>query len=487
MEHILNQLVLPDRYERLREHLGDDVANLLVQPSESNVQTIRSLSDEIRTRREGILVPLSGRTGVGKTTFAMNAAQWVPGEFTQSLQYEGNLDYESLSRAVKEFAKSLAADNQKIIPINIDHRENNPPSDAELAAIKRFLRTNAAGVPVLLFWPETDQNIAESLATRYVGIAGEASVKLPVICEGPSRAAWQEIARHTLSLCNELPHLEELGVDPADYVPTEFRSLGDFLRRISRDFNKQIQQLRSELERPVSVVVVFVSESSDPGVLTQITSSSKYGLLDGHSLISVTPQSVIGKWWDQRRGLLTRTIVQLSASSLCLPPTAASSCIRNFSSEMPLFDDAGYRRYGPARGVRDLLRSDLGKFLINAPMSRFEARGTPGDEAAAAFQLLAESGFNLGKDKKLNELMATSIAQLLKDSEIPYERITAEEKLQFCPLIPDNAVYFEGRVQCVEYTWRKGDFLSSNNRSSVAQYILTKLQNYARELGWVHE
>jgi len=272
-----------------------------------------------------------------------------------------------------------------------------------------------------------------------------------------------------------------------DYAPAEFRSLGDFLRRISRDFNRQLQQLRSALQLPVSVVIVFVSESADPGVLSQITSSAKYGLLDGHSLISVTPQSAIGKWWSQRRGLLTRTIVQLSASSLCLPPSTASSCVRNFSDDMPLFDNAGYRRYGPARGVQDLLRSDLGKFLTNATMSRFEARGTPGSEATAAFQLLAESGFNLGKDKKLNEIMATGIRQLLTGGEISYDRITAEEKLPFCPLIPDNAVYLSSRVQCIEYTWRKGNFLASSKRSAVAQYILEKLQNYARELGWVNE
>ena len=75
MDHILNQLVLPDRYERLRDHLGDDIANLLVQPADANIETLKVLSDEIKTRKEGILVPLSGQTGVGKTTFAMNATQ----------------------------------------------------------------------------------------------------------------------------------------------------------------------------------------------------------------------------------------------------------------------------------------------------------------------------------------------------------------------------------------------------------------------------
>lgn len=485
MQHVLNQLTLPDRYETLRDHLGEDVANLLVQPSAANIDVISKLADEIRTRQEGILVPLSGSTGVGKTTFAMNATQWVPGSFTQSLQYEGALEFEALSRAVTEFAKGLPADNTRIVPVNIDHRENNPPSDAELAAIKRFLRTNVAKVPVILFWPETDAGIAQSLADRYVGIAGNASVDLPLVCEGPPKETWQELARHTLSLSNDIAQLEELGVDPCDYAVGEFHTLGAFLRKISTDFNRHVQELRADLEKPVSIAIVFASESSEPGVLTQLTSTSKYGLLDGYALIAVTPQSEVGRWWDSRRGLLTRTIVQLSASALCLSPTSASSCIRNFSDEMPLFDQVGYRRYGPARGVRDLLRSDLGKFLTNSPLSRFESRGTPGDEATAAFQLLAEEGFNLGKDKDLNGIMAQGIEDLLKNAELEYEEVKSEEKLPFCPLIPDNAIYFSTHVQCIEYTWRKGEFLDGGKRATVAQYILTKLRNYAREMGWV--
>ena len=158
MQHVLEELVLPDRYERLRDHLGDDIANLLVQPSQENVNDLRILAGEINSRNEGVLIPLSGRTGIGKTTFAMNAEQWVPGAFTLSLQYEGSLDFESLSNAVKNFSESFPANSRKIIPINIDHRENAPPSDSELASIKRFLRTNAAGSPVILFWPETDAN-----------------------------------------------------------------------------------------------------------------------------------------------------------------------------------------------------------------------------------------------------------------------------------------------------------------------------------------
>lgn len=486
-KHLLSQLALPDRYERLISRLGVEVANLLVAPTDSSADYLRALANEVLTRDEGVLVPVFGETGVGKTTYVMNTLQWLPSLYTAGFQYEGELTFDGLVAATKEFTRSLPADNRKIVPINIDHRENAPPTDSELAALKRFLRTNAGNVPSVVFWPETSREIAESLAKRYVDIAGETSIDLPIVYDGPPRDTWQDIARHTLTLANQVNNLEELGVDPSDYNPSEFRTLGGFIRRLSHDFNNKVQTLQREFDKPISMIIVFVSESADPGVLTQLTSPARYGLLDSHALISVTSQSAVGKWWSSRRGLLTRAIVQLNASALCLAPTAAASCIRNFSDSMELFDTAGYRRYGSARGVRDFGRSDLGKILSGVDLSRFEARGTPGEEATAAFQLLAESGFNLGKDKSLNRIMQTALESVMKDAEVPFEKTTAEEKLPFCGLIPDNAVYYDDRVQCIEYTWRKGDFLASGNRSAVAQYILTKLQNYARQLEWTSD
>lgn len=485
--HLLEELRLPDRYERLVERLGLEVATLLTTPSPSNVSALKTLAADVLARDEGILVPLVGETGVGKTTFVMNADQWVPGSFGPSLQYLGELTHDALTKAVQDFSKKLPADNKRIIPINIDHRENSPPSDAELSAIKRFLRTNAAGVPSLIFWPETSSAIATELATRYVNIAGDVSIPLPLVCEGPSPDTWQDIARHTLALANHITNLELLGVDPRDYCPQSYRTLGKFLRKLSQDFTNHIQTLKSELDKKVSVLIVFASDSADPGVLAQLTSSARYGLLDAHALISVTPDSEVGRWWSNKRGLLTKTIVQLDAHAVCLPPTASASCIRNFSGEIDFFDTVGYQRRGAARGIRDLSRSDMGKLVIGAVLSRFEARGTTGDEGFAAFQLLAERGFNLGKDKNLNRIMKEAVVALLKNTDVPFEKSTSEEKLPFCSLIPDNAIYFENRILCIEYTWRKGKFLASSGRSNVAQYILNKLRDYARALEWTRD
>lgn len=487
VEHILTELSLPDRYETLSRKLGADVANLLVPPHSDNISAIKALAKDVTTRGEGVLVPVYGRTGVGKTTFVENLDQWLAGSFAPTLNYSGNLTYELLKEAAEKHSKTLPHNSKKILPINIDHRENNPPSDWELSAIKRFLRTSSSEVPVILFWPETSESIAKEVSDRYVSISGEAAIDLPLTCKGPSIETWRDIAKHTLLLANGIENLDSLGVSPDDYSPEEFTTLGAYLRKIAQDFNANILRLQSETEQPISMIVAFVSESNTPGVLSQLTSAGRYGFLEANALISVTSQSVIGRWWSSRRGLLTRTIVQLNAHALSLPPTAAASCVRNFTDEMLMFDEVGYRRYGPARGVRDLERSDLGKMLSDESISRFEARGTPPDDAGAAFNLLSQSGFNLGKDKKLNVVMRDAIEALLKKKGRHFVKVTAEKKLDFCSLIPDNAVYRANDVLCVEYTWRTGDFLASKNRSASAQYILTKLQGYARELGWTND
>ncbi|MBI3947501.1 MAG: hypothetical protein HY321_16380 [Armatimonadetes bacterium] len=151
---------------------------------------------------------------------------------------------------------------------------------------------------------------------------------------------------------------------------------------------------------------------------------------------------------------------------------------------MPVFDEVGYVRYGPAQGARDLQRSDLGKIVLGVPIARFEQRGTPAKEATAAFQLLSERGFNLGRGKPLNQVMAEAMKRLLADNNLRFEKVLSETQLEFCRLIPDNSIYLDDKVLCVEYTWRKGDFVVPGKRAEVAQYILSKLQHYVRKLGW---
>lgn len=481
---LLGELRLPDRYEQLAHQLGPEVANILVAPPVSMLASLRAVAAEVRTRNEGILAPVFGESGTGKTTMAMNLTLWHPTLFAQTLMYSGAIESEKLDAALKEYSRDLPADNRRIVPIAVDHRESNPPSDAELAQIKRFLRTNVFNIPVLILWLETNRDKARTLADRYIEIAGKTAIELPIVCHGPDKNTWQSIAINTLEIANKIKGLEELGVDPRAYNPMEYHTLGAFLRQIAHDFNLQQQKIKASIERPITLAIVVASDSSEPGSIAQITNASRYGLLDPHAMLAISSDSEVGKWWLSRRGLLVRAVVQLNAHLFCLPPAASASCIRNFTDGMPLFESIGYRRYGPARGIRDLGRCDVGKFLLGQELNRFESRGTPADEATAAFELLAEKGFTYGADKKLNVVMAEAIEGLYKEEGIMFEKIVPEQVLPFCRLIPDNAIYQAERITCIEYTWRGKGFLAPGNRSPITQYSLSKLRDYVRALGW---
>jgi hypothetical protein len=327
------------------------------------------------------------------------------------------------------------------------------------------------------------------MAQGYEEIAGRPPIDLPMQIDGPARETWQEIAIQTLQLSNGMIELDQVGVDPRDYNPEDFDSLGEFLRRISDDFAQLVYQLLTATRTPLKLIVAFCSESARPGVLNELTGGSRYGLVTASQLMDATPDSTIGRYWRERSGALTQTIVRLDARVVCVPPTVVVPALRQFGGDevRQALADMGVDGRGPAAVAEAIGRSDLGGILLGEPRATFEARGTPSTQATPAFQLLAESGFTLGRDKGYNKSMAEALSSFFQSHEGEGDANVAvpEKGLLDSSLIPDNAIERTGHIDCVEYTWRKGDFLVTGNRSTVAQYILEKLKNYAVDLRWV--
>lgn len=487
MQHLLQALSLPDRYESLAAKLGAHVAQVLVPPSQASVDLLERASLAIGTRNEGVFLPMYGRPGAGKTTFINSLINFFPAIYRTTAPHFGPVTFESL-RAVAEAAlRDRAPNDTRVLPIALDDRERNPPREEELAAIKSFVRRAQVGVQPILLWPDTDEGSVASMAQRFSAMAGDSPVPIPVRFEGPDRAGWQDIAINTLRVANAVESLEDLGVNPRDYDPGEFHTLGDFLRRLSTNFDDQRFKLLRETQRPITLVFVFCSESQEPGVLTQLTSASRYGLADGHALLGVTRASLLGKWWSLRTGLLTRAILQLNIHLFSLPPGAAVEVERRHGPEdvKRLLDEAGIRTPGVGRLNRDVARSDLGRFLQGQDIRAYEARGTPAKVSVDAYRKLARRGFTYGKDKPLNKAFCPALKDFLSEQTIAVERVAAEESLRFVPLLPDTAIHSGDGVTCLEYHWRSGDFLRQANRAEVASYVLRKTRDYVRQLQWV--
>jgi energy-coupling factor transporter ATP-binding protein EcfA2 len=491
-QHILRQLRLPDRFERLSETLGPEVTRVLVAPEKATIDSLLAASLGVKQRGEGLFLPCFGDTGTGKTTLALCAQTFLPNEFGPAVVHSGAVTFDSLHETALTLLSQLPENDGRVITINIDHREGQPPEEAELAAIKRFLRTPGSGARVILFWPETSQTRSKEMAKRYVDIVGPAAIPLPLAVRGPAPETWRDITRNTLLIVNSIDNLADLGVDPNAYDPHAFKSLGLFMRSISNDFNKRLVDLINATRLPTTLVVVFVSESPAAGVLERLCSSTHYGLLDPNALLAATPESELGRWWTLRRGLLVQAVYGLNAHAFCLPPTPSVSCLRQFGSSATKKEllDLRLPAPGPVSLRSTLEKADLFRFLAGERQTTAEDRGSPGGTSLAAFQLLAERGFNLGKDKSLNKSMSEAIDMFLQDGTAALDRVSAEQAVDhLTQLVPDNAAYFatgttDAHVVCVEYTWRKGDFLSSSNKSSTASYVLEKLRNYSRTLGW---
>jgi hypothetical protein len=486
--HLLSELIFPARYEVLAYHLGDQLASVLVSPEEATRDLLEEVARALIARGEGLLLPIHAPSGTGKTTLANNLNIFLPGTFAPTLSFLGDVNAKALQEATEKHVRSLPVNDQKIIPVNIDHREGSPPNATELASIKRFLRQYGTGHRILLIWPETSDELSTQMADSYVAIAGRAPISVPLKISGPPQETWIDIAKTTLRLANSLDSLEDLGVDPSDYDPAEHSSVGEYLRSISDDFNQLTLRMIRATRKPLRLAVVFASESSDAGVLTHLTSSNRFGLMDANALLDASPESEVGRWWKKHRGLLTSAIVRLDARIFGFPPSASISVLRKYgpSAVQEQLRDMDVRIYGEQRISRNIERCDIGKYLLGKSKATFETKGTPTTTSLAAFQLIGEMGFTSGKDKYLNQAMAQALGSFAQHNDLTFTA-SAEKSLEFYPLIPDNLLTYSHEAICLEYTWRKGEFLVAKHRATIAAYCLTKLRNYCRELGWVPE
>lgn len=469
--------------------IGPEVLNLLVPPASNTLDLLEEAADAIKSLGEGLFAPMYAEPGTGKTTLAENLTVFLPSMYTKTFTYSGLLASDEMEESLLEFVRdSLQSNDSRVIPMNVDHREDRPPSREEISEIKRFLRARL-GRRVILIWPGTMPDTARKMSEDYRRISGTVPLDLPIEIEGPPSDRWIPLAAQTLQLANQVDSLEHI-IDIEHYDPEAFPSLGDFLKQIAIDFNRQRLRLERATKKPIQLTILVVSESSGHGILSSLTSSRRFGMLDPTALLQASSSSRVGKWWSSHRGLLVQTIVTLDAHILAVPPTVSLPIFRRYGPEGVIsdLDGLGYSSKTPQEVSTYLGRSDLGRHLAGEQRAVGETRGNPAENTRLVFESLTEygDGFQGGRDKLLNRAFQKAFDHHLSSGDSAGVEILAEESLSFLPsLIPDVAILSDRVAHCIEPTYRKGDFLTSENRGTLARYCLEKLKNYASQLGWV--
>ncbi|RMI09286.1 hypothetical protein [Cellulomonas triticagri] len=487
--HLLRTLQLPSRYEPLVRLVGPEVLNLLVPPAPTTLEVLEEAGEAVRSLGEGLFLPIFANPGTGKTTLAENLTVFMPDMYSKTVTYNGALVSRDMEEALSLFIRDeLQQNDMRVIPMNVDHREDRPPSREEMSEVKRFLRAGL-GQRVLLTWPGTMRDTAEKMAADYRNISGVVPLKLPIDVEGPAPDRWTPLAAQTLQLANQVDSLEDI-VDLDQYSPEAFPSLGDYLKQIAIDFNRQKLALQRATKKPLELSILVVSETSGHGVLSTLTSSRRFGMLDPSALLQASGESAIGKWWAEHRGLLVQTIVTLDAHVFSVSPPLSLATFRRYgpADVIQSLDDLGFGTRTPGEVSTYLGRSDLGRHLAKEQRAVGETRGNPAEDARMIFETFVDhgGGFQGGRDKKLNIAFRDALVYHLTTKGISDFSVRAEESLEFLPsLIPDVSIETHESAHCLEFTYRKGDFVTSENRGTIARYCLEKLRNYARQLGWI--
>ena len=480
--HILESLEIPARYEKLEAKLGSDVSRALVSPDNS-IESLRMLAISSLRTREGLLIPVCGPTGTGKTTLIENISFFLPDLYEKTNSYQGIITFDELNKTV-----ASSSDKRKIIPINIDHREGSLPTDEELAIIKRFLRSQR--IVCIIFWLETSKEKAENIEKRYSEITGKPPIELPLMINGPDRKAWRDILINTIQLCNKIPYdqIEEIGIN-INVIPIESQStLGEYIKAVANEFSRVVYDQITTTRKQITLIIVFASESLTRGSIPSFTLGGDPGLLNSHALLSCTPDSMVGQKWDKQRGILTQTILRLNARAFWLPPASIISVLTRYGPDEVKKIIHKYRKETPKPSDVStyIQRTDIGKYFMNLKGATYEIRGKPAEEAQSILMDIASKyGYSRGKDKVLNKAFLKGFMDMFNDLGVEVKHEKAESGLDFCTsIIPDNQFEIDNHMICIEYVWRTGDILSSNRRSEAAQYILEKLNNYAVNFGW---
>lgn len=488
---VLQKLKLPSRYESLVAAVGPKVAQLLIEPSGDTLDIFSRAASHIQVQGSGLFLPVFADPGTGKTTLISSLGSWISGSYGPTVKLANEeskeITFEKLRKKVADAVSEndIPSNDHRILVINIDGRESDGPSSGELSEIKMFLREPGAeygkpGSRILLVWLTTKEALSREMSKEYENVAGSSPVNIPVQVKGPDPGAWQQIASNTLELVNDFSGLDELGVNPCDYEPAEYNSIGDFLQKISSDFVELKHRMLSSMSVRVKIVFVFACESSKADVLRELV-GNHHDMLDPIKLLKATPDSEIGEYWKKNRGLLTTTVLKLEARATFVTPALSVPILYQHGPNdvRAVLGAEGYKDASMKISDNTLKKSHFYKVLAGELATIPDGRGSSfGGAKLEAFRSIAKKyKFTAGRDKKLNR----AFGEFLKTNPFSDGVVSVEERLQGTKLIPDISLKCEGHVKCIEFHWRGKDLLKSD-KSAVAQYILKKLRAYAEAL-----
>lgn len=471
----IDEIVVPDRYEVLAQSAKAGLKDI-VEKIPASLAQIRAIGRKISTANRGAFLILRGDSGTGKSTFLHTLPFFLEDIEVFSVPGSHSIQQFLLNKKKsKGFTVFVLEEREALVSF----------SDKELETwlheINGFCRSSA-GKNCLVVWPCNTDELRDRLVDLAKAIGGKALTGGGVGWHnfiGPEKEKWPRIATKTLGLANQGASLADVGMtsEQLETLKESSDTLGDYFSDIQDIVQAAQGEVENLVEKEQCRLWVLVLAGNEPAAEISGLTRGVDALIDTARLMSATEANIVSelKKYPEKIGIVGTV---LDARVTYLPVLSVTSIIRAFASNT-LKARLKVRGFAlsPAQehdAIERLRKSEFGKLLKGASTD-FLPRGKKlGSKSREAFEKLADIAS--ANDHELNKCIGDALkkAKIIKSYELEQdfgEGLTRRTDL-VCK-IGDETI----RVECM---WRK-----TTSRADIANYTLTKVNNYAKAIGFI--
>jgi hypothetical protein len=465
---------IPTRFENILASETLDPAPLIV-PVENDLKYFDALRRVADTQNAGVIVFPVGASGGGKTTAVYSAASLLPDLFAPVCPVPHTINLRSVAEWLHN---NLPSQTTRATLVLLDGREASDDAIG-LKQLVTSLNQLVRGRPDLLFvWPTVDDDWRRELVELAQKIGGvELAPDGYEHVEGPPPAAWPEILNRILI---QLDHgLDDVALDQAfvESVVTEQENVGRFLGRISSAIANRVDEVQLSKRLP-RIIFVVTADSSIVGEANRLRRAGSY-LLKPQELISYSPRSVAGKYWQARAAVpehhLGYIIALFQATLTTMTPSSlVYACAEYGDADLKkLVTREGLNR-SQSNAKRTFESTDFYRLLIGSPSKELTST-MKGKTAASTLKAHASiQAASKDRHKAINQAicqLAEHVEPHFKASLGSFEVDLGEQDLYTDAVIPlgANDLYLEFHHLSAAHA----------RAASIASYVMDKLRLYA--------
>jgi hypothetical protein len=418
---------------------------------------------------------LRGDSGTGKSTFIHTIGLFRDGVETITV---------SKDKDIAVALRDLTATKQRLRIIVFEGREALTDVSSELLekpihAINAFVRTEA-GERTIVAWPVNRDDLALKLAELASELGAEAMTGLGESIyrfEGPPKTEFLGIANKTIALLNQGEQVHDLGIssDRADELLAASTTIGNFLAQIRRDLLANQQRLDTLTKKESCRVWVVVLAGNEPDSdIDGVTRGTMYSA-DIDRMLSVTNANIVAelKQFPEKLGMLGTFF---DARVLHVPVLAALAAVRTYASDdLKKTMKAAGMLAAPEKDVKVRFgESNLVFSFKSQPIGARKVGGKVGSNSVAAFEKLTTIA--AVNDVALNRAIAECLKDLGVITDFKVEQDFGNGLTRRTDIVATTA---DSTIR-LEMMWRR-----RSGRAEISNYVLTKLFNYGKAIGYL--